>query len=83
MIKIKFNLGQRVRIVEDKMTDYFTGCEGEIIFMGRNKDKENMYGIQLTKPNELMDIIDFDTIFYFDEDELEGIDNIDITYTFV
>lgn len=82
MIKIKFQLGQHVRVVNDEKSGWFIGCKGIISYMGK-KDDKNIYGLQLTEPNDLMDIIDLDLIYYFYEDELESIDDINITYTFI
>lgn len=80
---MKFNLGQRVRVVQDKVADYFTGCEGIINYISKGAKGQLLYGIELTKPNKMMDVIDLDAIYNFEEDELESIDDIEITYTFV
>ena len=80
---MKFNLGQRVRVVQDKVADYFTGCEGVINYISKGAKGQLLYGIELTKPNKMMDVIDLDAIYNFEEDELESIDDIGITYTFI
>ena len=80
---MKFNLGQRVRVVQDKVSDYFTGCEGVINYISKGAKDQLLYGIELTKPNKMMDVIDLDAIYNFEEDELESIDDIEITYTFM
>lgn len=80
---MKFNLGQHVRVVQDKIADYFVGCEGVINYISKGAADQLLYGIKLTKPNKMMDVIDLDAIYNFEEDELENIDNIEITYTFV
>lgn len=80
---MKFNLGQRVKVVQDKIADYFTGCEGVIKYISKGANDQLLYGIELTKPNKAMDVIDLDAIYNFEEDELESIDDIEITYTFM
>ena len=80
---MKFNLGQRVRVVQDKLADYFTGCEGVVNYISKGANDQLLYGLELTKPNKAMDVIDLDIIYNFEEDELESIDNIEITYTFM
>lgn len=80
---MKFNLGQRVRVVQDKLADYFTGCEGVVNYISKGANDQLLYGLELTKPNKAMDVIDLDVIYNFEEDELESIDNIEITYTFM
>lgn len=73
---MKFNLGQYVRVVQDKVADYFTGCEGIITYIGKGAKDQLLYGIKLTMPNRTMDIIDLDAIYNFEEDELESIMDI-------
>ena len=73
---MKFNLGQRVKVVQDKVADYFTGCEGVINYISKGANGQLLYGIELTMPNRAMDIIDLDAIYNFEEDELESITNI-------
>ena len=73
---MKFNLGQYVRVVQDKAADYFTGCEGIITYISKGAKDQLLYGIKLTMPNRTMDIIDLDVIYNFEEDELESIMNI-------
>lgn len=77
---MKFNLGQRVRVVQDKATGYFTGCEGVINYISKSAKGQLLYGIELTKLNKTIDIIDLDVIYNFEEDELEGINNVNIEY---
>ena len=79
---MKFQLGQHVKVVNDEKSGWFIDCKGIINYMGKKDDKK-IYGLQLTEPNNLMGIIDLDLIYYFYEDELESIDDIDITYTFM
>lgn len=80
---MKFNLGQRVKIIKDAY-EFFIASEGTVSCLGRNANGKSLYGIEFYKVvNPLLkDNID-DKIYYFEEDELESIDNIDIKYTFI
>lgn len=80
---MKFELGQHVRVVQDKVADYFTGCEGIIIYISKGARDQLLYGIELTMPNRAMDIIDLEAIYNFEEDELESIMNINDLIQFV
>ena len=81
---MKFNLGQRVKVIKD-IHDFFIASEGTVSRLGRNADGKSLYGIEFYKiVNPLLkDNID-NEIYYFEEDELENIDNdVDIEYTFI
>ena len=68
---MKFNLGQRVKVIED-IHGFFIASEGTVRYLGK-KDGKSLYGIEFYK----------DEIYYFEEDELESIDNIEIEYVFI
>ena len=80
---MKFNLGQRVKVIED-IYGFFIASEGTVSFLGKNTDGKTLYGIEFYKIVDpfLKDNIG-NEIYYFEEDELESIDNIDIEYTFI
>ena len=81
---MKFNLGQRVKVIKD-IHGFFIASEGTVSRLGRNADGKSLYGIEFYKiVNPLLkDNID-NEIYYFEEDELENIDNdVDIEYTFI
>ena len=80
---MKFNLGQRVKVVKD-IHGFFIASEGTVSCLGQNADGKSLYGIEFYKVVDplLKDNIG-DEIYYFEEDELESIDNIDIEYTFI
>ena len=80
---MKFNLGEHVRVKQDKNTDYFTGCEGIVRYVGRNSKGESLYGIEITLLNRTIDILDLDTIYSFEEDELESIIDINCLIQFM
>ena len=80
---MKFNLGQRVKVIKD-IHGFFIASEGTVNCLGKNADGESLYGIKFYKIVDpfLKDNIG-DEIYYFEEDELESIDNVDIEYTFI
>ena len=80
---MKFNLGQRVKVVKD-IYGFFIASEGTVNYLGRDANGKSLYGISFYKIVDpfLKDNID-DEIYYFEEDELESIDNIVIEYTFI
>ena len=80
---MKFNLGQRVKVIED-IYGFFIASEGTVSFLGKNTDGKTLYGIEFYKIVDpfLKDNIG-NEIYYFEEDELESIDNIDIEYKFI
>ena len=80
---MKFNLGQRVKVIED-IYGFFIASEGMVSFLGKNTDGKTLYGIEFYKIVDpfLKDNIG-NEIYYFEEDELESIDNVDIEYTFI
>ena len=80
---MKFNLGQRVKVIKD-IHGFFIASEGTVNCLGKNADGESLYGIEFYKVVDplLKDNIG-DEIYYFEEDELESIDNVDIEYTFI
>lgn len=80
---MKFNLGQRVKVIKD-IYGFFIESEGTVSCLGRNADGKSLYGIEFYKIVDplLKDNIG-DEIYYFEEDELESIDNVDIEYTFI
>ena len=80
---MKFNLGQRVKVVQD-IHGFFIASEGTVDCLGRNADGKSLYGISFYKIVDplLKDNIG-DEIYYFEEDELESIDDLNITYTFI
>ena len=80
---MKFNLGQRVKVIKD-IYGFFIASEGTVSHLSRNADGKSLYGIEFYK------IVDpflknniSDEIYYFEEDELENIDDVDIEYTFI
>lgn len=80
---MKFNLGQRVKVIED-IHGFFIASEGTVRCLGKNADGKSLYGIEFYKIVDplLKDNIG-DEIYYFEEDELESIDNVDIEYIFI
>ena len=80
---MKFNLGQRVKVVKD-IHGFFIASEGTVSYLGKNIDGKSLYGIEFYKVVDplLKDNIG-DEVYYFEEDELESIDNVDIEYTFI
>ena len=80
---MKFNLGQRVKVIKD-IYGFFIASEGIVSCLGRNADGKSLYCIEFYKIVDplLKDNIG-DEIYYFEEDELESIDNVDIEYTFI
>ena len=80
---MKFNLGQRVKVVQD-IHGFFIASEGTVDRLGRNADGKSLYGISFYKIVDpfLKDNI-ADEVYYFEEDELESIDDLNITYTFI
>ena len=80
---MKFQLGQRVKVIED-IYGFFIASEGTVSFLGKNTDGKTLYGIEFYKIVDpfLKDNIG-NEIYYFEEDELESIDNVDIEYTFI
>lgn len=80
---MKFNLGQRVKVIKD-IYGFFIASEGTINCLGKNADGKSLYGIEFYKVVDplLKDNIG-DEIYYFEEDELESIDSVDIEYTFI
>lgn len=68
---MKFNLGQRVKVIKDD-AGFFIASEGTVSYSGRNIDGESIYGIEFYKIVDpfLKDNIG-DEIYYFEEDELE------------
>ena len=79
---MKFNLGQRVKVVKD-IHEFFIASEGIVSYLGRNAEGKSLYGIEFYKIVDplLKDNIG-NEIYYFEEDELESIDDVDIEYTF-
>ena len=80
---MKFSLGEHIRVKQDKNTGYFTGCEGIVRYMGENSKGESLYGIEITLLNRAIDILDLDTIYSFEEDELESIMDINCLIQFM
>ena len=80
---MKFNLGQRVKVIKDD-AGFFIASEGTVSHLGKNADGESLYGIEFYKIVDplLKDNIG-DEVYYFKEDELESIDDVDIEYTFI
>ena len=80
---MKFNLGQRVKVVKD-IHGFFIASEGTVSCLGRNAEGKSLYGIEFYKIVDplLKDNIG-NEIYYFEEDELESIDDVDIEYTFI
>lgn len=79
---MKFNLGQRVKVIKD-IYGFFIASEGTVSCLGK-KDGKSLYGIEFYKiVDPLLKNNIGDEIYYFEEDELESIDNVDIEYTFI
>ena len=78
-----FKVGQRVKVIKD-IHGFFIASEGTVSCLGRNAEGKSLYGIEFYKIVDplLKDNIG-NEIYYFEEDELESIDNIEITYTFM
>ena len=80
---MKFNLGQRVKVVKD-IHGFFIASEGTVSYLGRSAEGKSLYGIEFYKIVDplLKDNIG-NEIYYFEEDELESIGDVDIEYTFI
>ena len=79
---MKFNLGQRVKVIKD-IYGFFIASEGTVCYLGK-KDGKSLYGIEFYKiVDPLLKNNIGDEIYYFEEDELESIDNVDIEYVFI
>ena len=80
---MKFNLGQRVKVIKG-IYEFFIESEGTITCLGKNTNGESLYGIEFYKiVDPILKKNISDEIYYFEEDELESIDNVDIEYTFI
>ncbi len=67
-----FEVGQNVKIVNDVQGDWFTGSEGVVEDISRNKDGETIYGLRITKQgNNLLYEIK-DVVYYFYAHELKS-----------
>lgn len=67
---MKFNLGQRVKVIKDIHGEWFIGCEGVIEAI----DKDNLYGLRIYKSNKIFTEANMeigDSILYFRAEELE------------
>ena len=78
-----FKVGQRVKVIKD-IHGFFIASEGTVSCLGRNAEGKSLYGIEFYKIVDplLKDNIG-NEIYYFEEDELESIDDVDIEYTFI
>ena len=78
-----FKVGQRVIVIKD-IHGFFIASEGTVSCLGKNAEGKSLYGIEFYKIVDplLKDYIG-NEIYYFEEDELESIDDVDIEYTFI
>lgn len=79
---MKFNLGQRVKVIKDTH-GFFIASEGTVNCLGKNANGKSLYGISFYKIADPFIKNIGDEIYYFEEDELESIDDLNLTYTFV
>jgi hypothetical protein len=77
-----FKINDKVKVIKD-IYGFFIASEGTVSCLGE-KDGKSLYGIEFYKVVDplLKDNIG-DEIYYFEEDELESIDSVDIEYTFI
>ena len=65
-----FERGQNVKIVNDVQGDWFTGSEGIVEDIGRNRDGVTTYGVRLTKKGHNLLYEVEDIVYYFYAHEL-------------